>query len=65
MAVEAAATSAVSQALVGLAAVVLGILALAGFVPLTLVLIALLQMGVFLLVSGATVGGFMLRLFRR
>lgn len=63
LAVEAAATSAVSQALVGLAAVVLGILALSGFVPLTLVLIALLQMGVFLLVSGATVGGFMLRLF--
>jgi hypothetical protein len=64
MAAEAAATSIVSQGMVGLAAVVLGILALAGFSSLTLILIALLTMGVFLLVNGSTVSGFLLSMFR-
>lgn len=65
MTAEVAAQSAVSQGLVGLGAVVLGILALAGFATLTLILIALLSIGVFLLVNGSTVGGLMLSFFRR
>ncbi len=65
MAAEATTTSAVSQGLVGLGAVILGILALAGFATLTLILIALLTIGVFLLVGGSIVGGFMLNIFRR
>jgi len=65
LAAEAASNSAMSQGMVGLAAVVLGILALAGFVSLTLILIALLATGVFLLVNGSTVGGLMLSVFRR
>jgi hypothetical protein len=65
LAAETASTSAVAQGMTGLAAVVLGILALAGFSSVTLVLIALLAMGVFLVMNGSTVGGFMLSIFRR
>jgi hypothetical protein len=65
LATETASTSAVAQGLTGLSGVVLGILALAGFSSVTLVLIALLAMGVFLLINGSTVSGFMLSIFRR
>jgi hypothetical protein len=65
LATETASTSAVAQGLTGLSGVVLGILALAGFSSVTLVLIALLAMGVFLLMNGSTVSGFMLSIFRR
>ena len=65
LATETASTSAVAQGLTGLAGVVLGILALAGFSSVTLVLIALLAMGVFLVINGSTFGGFMLSIFRR
>lgn len=60
MVAEAASTAAVSQAMVGLGAVVLGILALAGFASVTLILVALLAVGVFELVNGASVGELML-----
>jgi len=46
-----------SDVLVGGAAVVLGILALSGFYPLTLTLIALLCIGASLLVSGLSIAG--------
>jgi hypothetical protein len=65
MVAEAASTSIIAQGMVGLAAVVLGILALAGFASLSLILIALLSVGVFLLVNGSTVSGFLLSVFRR
>lgn len=64
-AVESASTSSVTQGLSGLQAVVLGILSLAGFSSLSLVLIALLAAGVFLLVNGSTFGSFVLSFFRR
>ncbi|HUB15656.1 MAG TPA: hypothetical protein VMB34_27165 [Acetobacteraceae bacterium] len=63
LAAEAASTSIISQGMVGLAAVVLGILSLAGFASLTLILIALLTMGIFLLANGSTVSGFLLSVF--
>jgi hypothetical protein len=65
LATESASTTAVAQAMTGLAAVVLGILALAGFSSLSLILIALLATGVFLVVNSSTLGGFMLNAFRR
>ena len=48
------------QAVSGLAAIVLGILALAGFSPVVLVLIALLQLGSFMLLSGPALGGLLI-----
>jgi hypothetical protein len=60
--INAAATS--SQAAVGLTAVVLGILALAGFSSTVLELIALLALGAFILLNSASVGGTMLAVFR-
>jgi len=65
MAAEAASTSMISQGMVGLGAVVLGILALANFASLTLILIALLSVGVFLLANGSAMSGFLLSVFRR
>jgi hypothetical protein len=65
LAAETASTSAVAQGMTGLSAVVLGILSLAGFSSVTLVLIALLASGVFLVMNGSTVSGFMLSVFRR
>jgi hypothetical protein len=65
MVAEAASASVMSQGMVGLAAVVLGILSLAGFSSLALILIALLAMGVFLLANGTSVSGVMLSVFRR
>lgn len=64
-AVESASTSSITQALTGLQAVVLGILALAGLDSLPLALIALLVIGVFLLVNGSAFSGFVLSFFRR
>lgn len=64
-AVESASTGSIMQGMTGLQAVVLGILALAGFSSLTLVLIALLVAGVFVLVNGSTFGAFILGFFRR
>jgi hypothetical protein len=53
------------QAVAGLQAIVLGILALAGFSPVVLVLIALLALGSFLFVNGPAFGGAVLAMFRR
>ncbi len=54
---QAAMAAAGTQALVGLAAIVLGILALIGFEPVTLTLVALLSVGAALLLSGGAVAG--------
>jgi hypothetical protein len=62
---EAGSNAALSQGMVGLAVVVLGILALAGFASLALILIALLTLGIFLLVSGTIFGGLVLSIFHR
>lgn len=62
-AVESASTSSITQGLSGLQAIVLGILSLAGFSSISLVLIALLAVGVFLLVNGSAFGGFVLSFF--
>jgi hypothetical protein len=56
--------SAGSEVLIGTGAIVLGILALTGMDPLTLVLVALLSIGAALLVSGSTVTGRFLTMFR-
>jgi hypothetical protein len=65
LAAEGAAGSAVAEVLTGLAAVVLGILALAGLSQVTLVLVALLAVGVFLVLSGSTAANTMVAMFRR
>jgi hypothetical protein len=52
--VEAAAGG---HVLVGIGAVVLGILALLGYAPLTLMLVAMLSLGAAFLLSGAAIGG--------
>jgi hypothetical protein len=49
--------SAGSEVLIGVGAIVLGILALTGNDPLTLVLVALLSIGASLLMSGSTIAG--------
>jgi hypothetical protein len=64
LAVESASSSAMMQVLTGLAGVVLGILALAGLSSLTLVLVALLATGAFLLLNGSTASGIMVSMFR-
>ena len=46
-----------SEVLIGVGAIVLGILALTGHDPLTLVLVALLSIGASLLMSGSTIAG--------
>jgi hypothetical protein len=53
------------QALIGLGAITLGIIALAGILPLTLSLVAMLIMGVVLLLSNATIAGRMLSVLHR
>ena len=50
-------SSAGAQAVSALAAIVLGILALAGFSPIVLILIALLQLGSLILLNGSALGG--------
>lgn len=51
------------QAVAGLGAVVLGILALAGFNPVTLVLVALLTLGSFIVMNGSALAGALLMTF--
>jgi hypothetical protein len=66
LASEGAASSSVAEVLTGLAAIVLGILALAGVSSATsLVLIALLAIGAFLVLSGSTATGMMVAFLRR
>ncbi|HZD41845.1 MAG TPA: hypothetical protein VE131_14070 [Terriglobales bacterium] len=52
-----------AQLLVGIAAVALGIIALTGIVPMTLVLISLLSLGSAALISGSAVGGAIVSVF--
>jgi hypothetical protein len=52
------------QTKAGLAAIVLGILALSGFAPTKLVLIALLELGCFSSMTSAVIGGTFARVFR-
>jgi len=61
----AVSTASATQVLVGVAAAVLGILALIGINPLTLTLVAMLGLGVSLLLSGASMLGRMFTLFHR
>lgn len=61
---EAVTAAADTQVLAGVAAAVLGILALVGLAPTTLVLIGLLAVGASVLLSGSAVGGRLLSLFR-
>lgn len=58
-------SSAASQALSGLAAIVLGILALAGFSPVILVLVALLALGTVIFLNSAAIGGAVFSIFMR
>jgi hypothetical protein len=46
-----------SEALIGAGAIVLGILSLAGYAPLTLILVALLAVGASILLAGTAVSG--------
>jgi hypothetical protein len=62
---EAVYATAAAQALVGAGAVVLGILALLGFVPWTLVLVATLAVGGAAFLTGSALLGRMMVLFRR
>ena len=52
------------QTMAGLAAIVLGILALSGFAPTKLVLIALLELGCFSSLTSAAIGGTFVRAFQ-
>lgn len=61
---DTAADTAGIQTMTGLGAIVLGILALSGFVPLTLVLIALLGLGSFATISSAFIAGSFVRAFQ-
>lgn len=54
-----------SQALIGIASIVLGVLALLRIEPLTLVLVALLAIGASILLNGAAVSTKMFAMFRR
>jgi hypothetical protein len=65
MAHQAITGAAGTQLLVGLAVIVLGILALVGVAPLVLSLIGLLAVASSLVISGSTVGGRFVGLFRR
>ena len=58
---DSAGETAELQTMTGLAAIVLGILALSGFAPLTLVLIALLGLGCFATLSSAAITGALTR----
>jgi hypothetical protein len=51
-----------TQVLVGLAALVLGILALVGIAPITMILVALLATSASMLLRSSLVGGFLLDL---
>jgi hypothetical protein len=60
---EALATATGSEVMVGLGAIVLGIVALVGFAPVTLTLVAMLALGSAILLSGSAVIGKMLSVF--
>lgn len=60
---EAMTTATGSEVLVGLGAIVLGIVALVGLAPLTLTLVAMLALGAAILLSGSAVIGKMLSVF--
>lgn len=60
---DALSATAGTDVLVGLAAIVLGILALVGFAPVTLTLVAMLALGIAVLLTGGAVIGKMLSLF--
>jgi hypothetical protein len=62
---EAAAGAASTQALVGLGAIILGILALVGLVPLTLTLVAWLCLGAAVTFTGAAISGKMISVLQR
>jgi len=62
---EAVATATGAQILVGLSAAVLGILALIGFAPLELTLVAMLAVASSVLLSGAAISGRIMALFRQ
>jgi hypothetical protein len=62
---EAVTAAAGLQALVGIGAVVLGILAVVGMVPLTLVLVALVSLGAAMLLGGTAIWGRSLNALRR
>jgi hypothetical protein len=61
---EAVSASAGGQVLIGIGAIVLGILALLGMDPLTLTLVALLGVGISVLFSGTALGARMLGIVR-
>ena len=61
---DAVTASAGGQVLIGIAAIVLGILALVGFVPMVLNLVAMLALGAAVLLTGSAVGGRMYALLR-
>jgi hypothetical protein len=54
-----------AQVMVGLAAIVLGILGVVGFAPLTLTLVAMLCVGTAVLMTGAALGGKLMSAFSR
>lgn len=62
---EAVAASAGSEVLFGLSGIVLGILALIGYVPLVLVLVSFLSYGCAVLLSGSAVTGKVISAFNR
>jgi hypothetical protein len=62
---EAGSAAAGTQVLAGLAAIVLGILALVGITPVPLTLVALLAVGASVLLSGTALGSRMLTMIRR
>jgi hypothetical protein len=61
---EAVSLSVRGQVFIGVGAVVLGILALLGFAPVTLTLVGLLAIGACLLLSGSAIGARMLGILR-
>lgn len=60
---DAVVTAAGAQVLVGIAAIALGILALVGIAPMILVLVALLSLGSAAVITGTTIGGFLMSAF--
>jgi len=62
---QAASAAAGTEVLIGLAGIVLGILALADFVPLTLMLVAMLAFGASILLSGTAIAGRFMSVFAR
>ncbi len=61
---ETLAATAGAQVMVGIAAIALGILAIVGFVPMTLTLVALLCLGSAALIQGSALGGSLVAVFQ-